>query len=99
ESCQINKDAFVRVMNENMSFVIPNSFKNSSSKILVTVGEKERKIMKDSMKEIIESNPNCKGLIIPRIGHGFPLAEPKLFNATLEEWIENDVIISEAKQI
>lgn len=99
ESCQINKDAFVRVMNENMSFVIPNSFKNSSSKILVTVGEKERKIMKDSMKEIIESNPNCKGLIIPRIGHGFSLAEPKLFNATLEEWIENDVIISEAKQI
>ncbi|MRX73455.1 alpha/beta fold hydrolase [Bacillus lacus] len=87
ESCQINKDAFVRIMNENMSFKIPSSFESSNSKILVTVGEKERKIMKDSMKEMIEKNPNCKGLIIPKIGHGFSLADPRLFNTTLEEWI------------
>lgn len=92
ESCQINKDSFVRVMNENMSFSIANSFKNSTSKVLVTVGDKERKIMKDSMTEIVESNPNCKGFIIPRIGHGFSLATPELFNATLDEWLENDVI-------
>lgn len=71
ESCQINKDSFVKMMNENMSFMIANSFKNSRSKILVTVGDKERKIMKDSMKEVIKSNPSCKGFIIPRIGHGF----------------------------
>ncbi|GAE33309.1 alpha/beta fold hydrolase [Halalkalibacter akibai] len=94
ESCRMNKDAFIRIMNENMSFKIPKNFKDSSSKILVTAGEKERKIMKDSMKEIMESNSNCKGLIVASIGHGFPLAMPKLFNATLEEWIENDVIIA-----
>jgi pimeloyl-ACP methyl ester carboxylesterase len=91
ESCQLNKDSFVRIMNENMSFKIPSSFQNASSKILVTAGEKERKMMKDSMKDIIESNPNCKGLTIPGMGHGFSLANHKLFNATLEEWIENDV--------
>jgi len=99
ESCQLNKDSFVRMMNENMSFSIANSFKNSTSKILVTVGVKERKIMKDSMKEIIKSNPNCKGYIIPRIGHGFSLANPELFNTTLEEWLENDVIPGEVKPI
>lgn len=97
ENCQIKKDSFVRVMNENISFMIANSFKNSRSKILVTVGDKERKIMKNSMKEIIKSNPNCKGFIIPRIGHGFSLANPELFNATLEEWLENEVIPGEAK--
>lgn len=88
------KKAFLRVMNENMSFSIPDRFENCRSKILVTVGEKERKMMKDSMKEIMKSNSNCKGLIIPRLGHGFSLANPTLFNATLEEWIENGVIIS-----
>lgn len=96
ESCQINKETFVRVMNENMSFKIPPNFKNSTSKILVTVGEKERKIMKDSMKEMMESHPHCKGLIIPKIGHGFPLANPELFNATLEEWME-ETMTNEAR--
>lgn len=94
ESCQITKDAFVRILNENMSFKIPSCFGNASSKILVTVGEKERKIMKDSMKEIIESNPNCTGLIIPSIGHGFSLANAKLFNTTLEKWLKNDGVIT-----
>ncbi|WP_156324048.1 alpha/beta fold hydrolase [Bacillus sp. JCM 19034] len=92
ESCQIKKDAFVRVMNENMSFKIPNGFENCSSKILVTVGEKERSVMKGSMKEIVECNRTCKSLIIPKIGHGFPLANPQLFNKTLEEWVEKDAV-------
>ncbi|KYG26105.1 alpha/beta fold hydrolase [Alkalihalobacillus trypoxylicola] len=90
ESGQMNKDAFVRIMNENMSFKIPSSFESSTSKILVTVGEKERKIMRDSMNEIMESNPNCKGRIFTKMGHGVSLANPKLFNTTIEEWIENE---------
>ncbi|MBP3951762.1 alpha/beta fold hydrolase [Bacillus suaedae] len=90
ESCQLKKDAFTRVMYENMSFMIPDSFKNATGKILVTVGEKERRMMKDSMKEIIESHPNSRGLIFPNIGHGFSLANPSSFNATLEDWLENN---------
>ncbi|MEM1505156.1 alpha/beta hydrolase [Domibacillus sp. 8LH] len=99
ESRQISKDTFFRIMNENMSFKIPQNFKNARSKIVVTIGEKEKKIMKDSMKEILKSNPNCKGVLLPEIGHGFSLANPLLFNILLEEWIENDVIINEVKQI
>lgn len=90
ESCQMNKDAFLRMMNENMTFTIPTNFERVSSKILVTVGEKEKKIMRDSMNEIVKSNTNCQGKIIPHIGHGFSLANPNLFNTMLEEWIENN---------
>ncbi|AST94369.1 alpha/beta hydrolase [Sutcliffiella cohnii] len=91
ESCQLTKDSFLRVMKENMSFTIPHKFNTSNSKILVTVGEKERKIMKDSMKEVTNNSSNSKGVILPNIGHGFSLAHPDLFNRVLEEWIENDV--------
>ncbi len=99
ESLQINKDAFLRVMNENSSFKIPKTFREYPHNILVTVGEKEKKIMKDSMKEIMANNPNCQGVIIPKIGHGIPLADPKLFNKMLEEWLDSNLIIGEVKLV
>ncbi|MCK0473194.1 alpha/beta fold hydrolase [Halalkalibacter sp. APA_J-10(15)] len=87
ESRQMKKDVFVRVMQENMSFTIPDGFKNVTSNILVTVGEKERKVMKDSMKSLDESNPYAKGHMIPQIGHGFSLANAVAFNEMIEEWL------------
>lgn len=89
DSRKMKKDVFVRVMQENMSFTIPDGYKNASSNILVTVGEKERKVMKDSMKELVESNPQAKGHVIPQIGHGFSLANPSAFNGMIEEWLND----------
>ncbi|MGF9829497.1 cereulide biosynthesis alpha/beta hydrolase CesH [Bacillus anthracis] len=99
ESLHINKDTFLRIMNESSSFEILKTFKEYSHNILVTVGEKEKKIMKDSMKEIMANNPNCQGVIIPKIGHGIPLADPKLFNKMLVEWLDSNLIIGEVKLV
>ncbi|ARZ62078.1 MULTISPECIES: alpha/beta fold hydrolase [Bacillus] len=92
DSCQINKNTFVRILEENMSFTIPKSFKDANSNILVTVGDKEKRIMKDSMTEILENNTNCTGIIIPEIGHGISLANPILFNTIIENWLEHDIL-------
>ncbi|MCV5768292.1 hypothetical protein OFN22_32900, partial [Escherichia coli] len=61
-----------------------------NSNILVTVGENEKRIMKDSLTKILESNPHCTGVIISKIGHGISLANPKLFNTLIENWLEHD---------
>lgn len=92
DSCQISKNTFVRILEENMSFTIPKGFKNASSNILVTVGDKEKRIMKDSMNEILANNTNCTGIIIPEIGHGISLANPILFNNIIENWLEHDIL-------
>jgi len=89
ESCGISKEAFARILDENMSFSIPQNFKNASSRILVTVGEKERDMMRKSFEDIVNSNPNCEGVILPKIGHGIPLAQPELFNKLLEQWLSS----------
>jgi pimeloyl-ACP methyl ester carboxylesterase len=99
ESCQISKNTFVRILEENMSFTIPKGFENASSNILVTVGENEKRIMKDSMTAILESNPNCTGIIIPKIGHGIPLANPKLFNTLIENWLKHDNLPEEVMTV
>jgi len=99
ESTQMSRETFLRIMEDNMSFSIPENFKHATGKILVTVGEKERKIMKDSFSELINSNPNCKGVIFQKIGHGISLAQPKLFNKLVEGWVEQDALPDEVKVI
>lgn len=88
EVSQMDRETLIRVLDENMSFEIPDTFKQARSKILVTVGEKENKLMKRSAKEISRSNPNCQGVLIAEVGHGFPLAKPELFNKMVKDWIE-----------
>lgn len=97
ESSQMSKDTFMRIMEENMSFTIPENFKNATSKILVTVGEKERKIMEDSFTQLIKSNPHCKGIIFPKIGHGMSLAYPVQFNKLVESWLEQKPLPEEVQ--
>jgi pimeloyl-ACP methyl ester carboxylesterase len=99
ESCQMKPDTLVRVLEENMSFEIPKDFRKATGKMLVTVGEKEKLVMKKSARDIVETNSNCKGVIIPEIGHGIPLAMPDVFNQMIETWIHEGELPKECKLI
>lgn len=91
ESSNMERNTLIRIMKENMSFSIPQQFKNAKAKILVTVGEKEKSMMKKSALDIVNSNSNCTGIIISDVGHGVPLANPNLFNTLLETWLEENL--------
>ncbi|WP_420488656.1 alpha/beta fold hydrolase [Paenibacillus arenosi] len=92
ENSRMTKDTLARILSENMSFTIPKSFEQANGNILVTVGEKEKKMMKDSMIKIINSNPRCQGFVFPKMGHGVSLADPELFNQVTEKWIQHDIL-------
>ena len=54
ESCQMKSDTLVRILEENMSFEIPDDFDKAKGKILVTVGERkscDEKVGNGSSKE------------------------------------------------
>lgn len=99
ESCQIKSDTLVRVLEENMSFKIPEDFRKATGKILVTVGEKEKAIMIKSAKDLVEANSNCSGVILPGVGHGVSLATPDFFNYLVEVWIDEGNLPKECKII
>ncbi|MUV38850.1 hypothetical protein JNUCC1_02721 [Lentibacillus sp. JNUCC-1] len=88
ESSQMERHTLVRILRENMSFELPADFAKARANILVTVGEKEKGMMKKSALELVHHNQNCTGVMIAGIGHGAPLAVPELFNQMIEEWIE-----------
>lgn len=99
ESCQIKLDTLARVLEENMSFKIPEDFRKTSAKILVTVGEKEKAIMKKSAIDIVKANSSCSGVILPEVGHGVSLAMPDFFNHMVELWINEGKLLKECKVI
>ncbi|WP_144460873.1 alpha/beta fold hydrolase [Siminovitchia fortis] len=92
ENCAMEQGTLIRILEENMSFKAPSEFKLASSNILVTVGENENSLMKKSAKEIVNSNPNCHGVLVSGVGHGFPLAKPELFSKMVKDWIEGNAI-------
>ncbi|MFC4403883.1 alpha/beta fold hydrolase [Gracilibacillus xinjiangensis] len=91
ESSQIKRESLVRVLKENMSFSIPENFPQATAKILVTVGQKEKKVMKKSAKALVKSNSNSTGIILHHIGHGISLANPEWFNQLIENWLKQDL--------
>lgn len=87
ESCAVTRDSLIRIMQENMNFKIPEAFSKVKSKMLVTVGEKERGIMKKSAHDLVVCNENCHMIVWQDIGHGISFKEPSLFNVTLLKWL------------
>ncbi|WP_245640208.1 alpha/beta fold hydrolase [Paenibacillus dakarensis] len=76
----MTSDTLIRVLEENLSFEIPNGFQKAKTKILVTVGENEKAVMKKSAKDLVSNHSNCTGIIIPNAGHGISLLNPDFFN-------------------
>lgn len=96
ESRQITRESLVDVLEENMKFSLPSSFSAATCKMLVTVGEKEKAVMRKSAKDIVEANENCTGTELPNIGHGLPLIDlqqsTRLIDVFLQEPISRNVL-------
>lgn len=89
ESNDMSLETLIRILKENMTFQLPKSFNKAEGRILITVGEKEKRIMKKSAQILTRNNPNCTGVIIPNVGHGIPLSDSDLFNQIIETWLNN----------
>ena len=99
ESRQIKAETFVRVMRENLAYELPGNLSQVTARILVMVGEKEKKMMKRSAADIVNGNRNATGMIVPGIGHGISLANPALFNELVRKWLEEGLLPPEMKII
>lgn len=89
DSSKMKLDTLIKILQENMSFAIPQNFSKAQCKILVTVGEKEKGNMKKSAVHLVNSNPNCNGVVLSNSGHGVSLANPEFFKRFVEEWMKD----------
>ncbi|WP_432359927.1 alpha/beta fold hydrolase [Sporosarcina sp. UB5] len=87
DSLKMNLTTLINVLKENMAYSLPENISKSAARILVTAGEKEKGLVKKSVRKIVEVNEHYEYFFVPDIGHGFPVAKADLFNEVLEGWI------------
>lgn len=89
DSLKLSKDNFIRVMESNISYEMPESFRESDVRALVITGMKELDRMKESAGDLVRANRNCIGYLVSNTGHSLPLTEPDMFNEIVYNFINN----------
>lgn len=87
DSLKMKPSTLIDVLKENMAYSLPEKLSKSTTRILVTAGEKENRLVKKSAQKITDENEHYESFFVPNVGHGFPVAKPDLFNHVLEDWI------------
>ncbi len=85
----IKPESFNRILKENMLFQTPSGLEKANVPVLVIVGEKDHKILKNSARDLMHVLPNSKTYVVPKLGHVWNLESPELFNRVLRSWIAN----------
>ncbi len=94
DSLKMSVSTLIEVLQENMAYELPKSFSKTTARILVTVGEKEKAVMRKSAIKIAKSHSTSSCIVIPKVGHGFSLAQPEQFNELVEKWLNESTLTS-----
>jgi pimeloyl-ACP methyl ester carboxylesterase len=98
QSASMKSDSLIRVLEESLSYTLPTGFAKANSKILVTAGSKEKGTMLKSARKIVQSNPNCTGIVLEG-GHGVMLANPAMYNKLVDGWLSSGAIPEQLQRI
>lgn len=78
DSCKISKESLINITLSNGLFKLDPNIRNTKTKVLILVGEKEIKKMKQSAIELHENIKGSELVIVPNSGHGeISLLRPK----------------------
>ena len=70
DSCKISKESLINMTLSNGSFKLDPNISNTKTKVLILVGEKEIKIMKQSAIDLHKKIKGSELVIVPKSGHG-----------------------------
>lgn len=87
EATQMKMSTLISVLEENMTYSIPAGFRDAQTNLLITVGAKEKRMMRQSARDLKSSSAKVSAVSFNEIGHGASMASPDLFNQLLESWL------------
>lgn len=91
----IEPESLDKIIRENMLFNMPDGIEKAEIPVLVIVGQKECRIIKESVIDFLNALPNSKGAMAMKVGHLWNIENSELFNKTLRAWIEDNRLYEE----
>jgi pimeloyl-ACP methyl ester carboxylesterase len=80
-------DSMAAIFEANMSFELPAGLDKITIPVLLTVGEKEYGMMKQSARKLAAAMPGARAYLVRGVGHNWPLTRPDLYTQTLQAWL------------
>ena len=100
DSFKISKQSLINITLSNGNYKLKNSIKNTKSKVLIIVGEKELKIMIKSAKLLKEYISDSELYIVKNMGHGeISLVDYEQYLKVIKMFIEKQEKINQYKSI
>ncbi|MBI4814254.1 MAG: alpha/beta hydrolase [Methanobacterium sp.] len=89
---QLKADSLNRILHENLFFKLPSGLEKANVPVLVMLGEKDYKVIKESARDLVKVLPNSEAYVVPKRGHVWNMESPELFNQVLRSFITGNPI-------
>jgi pimeloyl-ACP methyl ester carboxylesterase len=89
DTAQMTIDGFVRMTLANGNNHLPPNLHAVTVPTLLLVGEKELKIMKESVRDLLAVMPSAQGYVVTGAIHNWSMQLPDLFTQMVRVWITN----------
>ena len=89
DTAALTIDGFVRMTLANGNNHVPANLQAVTVPTLLLVGEKELKIMKESVRDLLAVMLSAKGYLVTGAIHNWSMQLPDLFTQTVRAWIAN----------
>jgi len=92
DTATLTIDGFVRMTLANGNNHVPPNLPAVTVPTLLLVGEKELKIMRESVRDLLATIPSAQGYIVSGAIHNWSLQRPDLFTQTVRAWITGEAL-------
>jgi len=84
-STSITASQLIEIMMTNITYRLKPAINLTTTNVHITYGEKENKAIRGSASELNKLLPQATIYVVPKLGHGFPLAEPIGFASYIKQ--------------
>jgi pimeloyl-ACP methyl ester carboxylesterase len=89
ETAALTTASYRRMTVENAAFRVPPGLGSVTCPVLITVGEREMKVMKESAHDLVAAAPSARAFIVAGHGHNWPVQDPSLYAQVVRAWMTN----------
>jgi len=89
ETAALTTASYRRMTVENVAFRVPPGLGSVTCPVLITVGEREMKVMKESARDLVAAAPSARAFIVAGHGHNWPVQDPGLYAQVVRAWMAN----------